>query len=67
MSNGRQFTLNAPVAVTLSPQALKAIIEALSEKPYIQVAGVLEEIFSQLRSVPPASLAPAPVGPGPAA
>jgi len=44
--------LNGPKTLTLSPQSIAAILDALADKPYRTSNGPINEIFSQLKASP---------------
>lgn len=44
------LTLNKPVVFTLEPQEIAVVLDALAERPYKQVAPVVETIMAQARA-----------------
>ena len=52
MAPNDTIDLKEPKTLTLSPQSIAAILDALADKPYRISNGPINEIFSQLRAAP---------------
>lgn len=41
--------INGPVTIKLSPEGITRVLDALAERPFKDVAGVIQDIINQLK------------------
>lgn len=57
--------ISGPTTLTLRAESLAAILDCISKEPYNKIAGVMDEIFTQLRAQQDPELSIQPPAPQP--